>query len=299
MKNGVLDENKIAFVDSGVGGLIFGIDTIIEMSLNYDISKLSFVHIGDTANMPYGIKTTQELSTTLTNLIHKAISYNAKTIVIACNTACTIMDDKFLKQFDTYNVNIVTIIKGTARYIYNKTPTLNNTKHIGILGTMQTIKSQEYERALITEHNNQKSNVNLKIETYSPVTWEEDIENNIPKDKIYNEVSQQMTKFKNKIGDENFNNIQTLGLCCTHYPYFYNEILTFFKNNSKQLDIKIISQGMIFAKILGDSLNLLKLNNLKQKIKISSYLTGNDCLKTQHIINNMYQNIELSVDKYK
>ena len=284
-----MNKQKIAFIDSGVGGLIFAIESIKNLAKNYDISNLSAIHIGDTANMPYGLKTQDELLVLITNLIEKAISFDAKIVIIACNTACTAIDDEFIENYKKKGINVIEIITESSKKILHSTELVENQKNIAILGTKRTVDSEIYKNALLELHND--SDKELNIYQYSPVEWEYEIENNIPKKLIQQAVNNHLDKFRNQIGDVNFKKINNIGLFCTHYPYFAKEISEYFQINGMQ--VELISQGEIFAEIIQKEIKL-KNKNTTSQIEIQSYITGNETKGSELIIKNIYPDIKIN-----
>ena len=297
---------KVAFIDSGIGGLIFGIESILNIATKHDISNLSFLHIGDTKNVPYGLKTEKQLLKLITDLTNKAIFYGAKIIVIGCNTACTVIDEKFINEFQKLDILIINIIKDSAKYLYNNTKIINNEMNIAILATKQTIGSMKYKQALEQIHGDiyhDNKNIKLNVYSYSPIEWEQSIENNIERHLIKTTVYKHLDSFKEQIG-KNFHKINSVGLFCTHYPYFLKEIKEYFneyqnKNNNR---IQIIGQGSIFSEIILEKLNLIDKENKnknKQKIrniKINSYITGDNIEPIKNTIQQMYPNVDVVFD---
>ncbi|MBE6608929.1 MAG: glutamate racemase [Ruminococcaceae bacterium] len=76
------NKRPISVIDSGLGGIsVLG-------HLLEELPSEDFVYFGDTANAPYGSKTTEEVLTlTLDNIKMLEDEYYAKAVVIACNTA--------------------------------------------------------------------------------------------------------------------------------------------------------------------------------------------------------------------
>lgn len=73
--------SPIAVFDSGVGG----ISVLKELAAL--LPNESFRYFGDSANAPYGIKTTQQVLELTEKHIGRMIAQGAKAVVIACNTA--------------------------------------------------------------------------------------------------------------------------------------------------------------------------------------------------------------------
>lgn len=79
MKNKKSD--PIAVIDSGMGGI-----TVLR-KLYKLMPNENFIYFGDSANAPYGIKTTDEIRQLTVDGVEMLMKMGAKAIVIACNTA--------------------------------------------------------------------------------------------------------------------------------------------------------------------------------------------------------------------
>lgn len=73
--------DPVGVFDSGVGG----ISTLREMIR--ELPDERFVYFGDTANAPYGTKSTEEVTGCVRSVVEKLKEKNIKALVIACNTA--------------------------------------------------------------------------------------------------------------------------------------------------------------------------------------------------------------------
>lgn len=71
----------IAFFDSGLGGL----NTLKRAVV--DLPNEKYIYFGDTANVPYGIKSPDEVRTLMDRVLDYLSVYDLKAFVIACNTA--------------------------------------------------------------------------------------------------------------------------------------------------------------------------------------------------------------------
>ena len=78
-----MDRNSpIVVFDSGVGGVS------VLRALLRELPEENFLYFGDSANAPYGPRTTEEIrALTLENLTRLKAQYDFKAAVIACNTA--------------------------------------------------------------------------------------------------------------------------------------------------------------------------------------------------------------------
>ena len=74
-------QDPIGVFDSGVGG----ISTLREMIR--ELPNERFIYFGDTANAPYGTRSTEEVTAYVRTVVGKLLERNIKALVIACNTA--------------------------------------------------------------------------------------------------------------------------------------------------------------------------------------------------------------------
>lgn len=125
----------IGVFDSGIGGL-----TVVS-ALRQLLPNESILYVGDTARVPYGGKsasTVQRYSLEIAQMLEQE---NAKTIVVACNTASALALGVL---HETVSVPVTgVILPGAAAAV---AATRNG--HIGVIGTRATIRSGAYERAL-------------------------------------------------------------------------------------------------------------------------------------------------------
>ena len=73
--------NPIGVFDSGIGG----ISTLREMLR--ELPEERFIYFGDTANAPYGTKSSQEVLACVRGVVDRLLKRDIKALVIACNTA--------------------------------------------------------------------------------------------------------------------------------------------------------------------------------------------------------------------
>lgn len=131
---------KIGFFDSGLGGL-----TILGAARAH-MPEYDYVYYGDTANLPYGDKSEEEIRT----LTHTAVAHlfdaGAALAVIACNTASaetlrTLQDTMLVGKYA--DRRILGVIVPTVEALIETGLT-----EVLLIGTKRTIGSQKYEREL-------------------------------------------------------------------------------------------------------------------------------------------------------
>jgi glutamate racemase len=182
----------IGLFDSGIGGL-----TVLR-ALAQRLPNESFLYLGDTARLPYGSKSPETIERYLHQNILFLQAQGVKAIVVACNTASTVLLGKNLQSaVPVYNV-IEPGALAAAR--------ASQTQRIGVLGTRATVHAEAYVRAL-RMHLPNAHIVQQACPLLVPLVeegWEDDPLTNLV---IYRYVSALLRE-----------NIDTLILGCTHYP---------------------------------------------------------------------------------
>ncbi len=124
--------NPIGVFDSGVGGL-----TVVK-ELIRNLPREDIVYFGDTARVPYGIKSKETVIRFSIENILFLLKHNVKLICVACNTVSSYALPEIKNHF---KVPIVGVINPGAREAVYAT----KNKRIGVIGTKGTIKSRAYE----------------------------------------------------------------------------------------------------------------------------------------------------------
>ena len=77
-----IGKRPIAVLDSGLGGVS------VLRHLMHELPNEDYIYFGDTANVPYGSKTSEDIcDITVKNIEMLLAEYSVKAVVIACNTA--------------------------------------------------------------------------------------------------------------------------------------------------------------------------------------------------------------------
>ncbi len=125
-------KRPIGVFDSGVGGL-----TVVK-ELIRQLPQEDIVYFGDTARVPYGIKSKETVVKFSIENILFLLEQNVKLICVACNTASSFALPEIRNYF---KVPIVGVIgPGAKEAVY-----ATQNKRIGVIGTQGTIKSKTYE----------------------------------------------------------------------------------------------------------------------------------------------------------
>lgn len=189
----------IGIFDSGVGGLtVFG-------AIQKLLPKESLFYFGDTARVPYGNKGQEIVTTYAQEISSFLINHKVKALVIACNTASAYALDTLRQQF---SIPIIGMIGPGAK----KAASITHTKHIGVIGTKATIRSNVYQTTLEALLPHAKI-TSLACPLFVPLVEEGMLHHPIT-DMIAEEY---LAPFKT-------DGVDTLLLGCTHYPHLKNVI---------------------------------------------------------------------------
>ncbi len=238
------DLRPIGVFDSGLGGLT------VAKALQSLLPNESIVYFGDTARVPYGNKSSELIKEYSLEIADFLMKHDAKMIVVACNTASALALDE-LQQHCTIPV-IGVINPGAAEAV--KT-TRNN--HIGIIGTVATISSKAYEKAM--------EDLNAEIQTSShacpllvPLAEEGWLEGEVTNSIVNHYLSPL-----------NNNKIDTLILGCTHYPLLKDVIA----NQVNDETILIDSASAVARAVKKNLLDTNQLNDMDEKGRLTCFVT--------------------------
>jgi glutamate racemase len=130
----------ILVFDSGLGGL-----TVFREAIKVR-PDARFIYVADDAFFPYGRQEEPKLVTRVLDVMDELITaHHPALVVIACNTASTIVLPQLRERFKVPFVGTVPAIKPAC--------STSNTKLVTVLGTEATVK-REYTKKLIAEHGN-------------------------------------------------------------------------------------------------------------------------------------------------
>src|SRR6056297_389467 len=125
----------IGIFDSGIGGL-----TVVQ-SVRKLLPNESILYVGDTARVPYGIKSKESIIQYSTEIVNFLLERRVKMILIACNSVSAVALDAVKEAAKGVPVlNVITAGRDAA--------ISTGTRRIGVIGTLATIGSGAYEREL-------------------------------------------------------------------------------------------------------------------------------------------------------
>ena len=125
----------VGVFDSGVGGLT------VAREIMRQLPNENLVYFGDTARVPYGSKSKNNIIRFSRQIIRFLQTKNVKAIVIACNTASALALETVEKEID---IPIIGVIVPGARAAVQET----KNGMIGVAGTEATIRSETYTKVI-------------------------------------------------------------------------------------------------------------------------------------------------------
>lgn len=223
----------IGVFDSGYGGLTI-LSKIREALPEYD-----YIYLGDNARTPYGTRSFEIVYEFTLQAVNKLFEMGCHLVILACNTASakalrtTQMND--LPNIDP-DRRVLGVIRPTAECIGSMT----QTRHVGILATAGTIKSESYPLEV------HKLFEDIKVSGEACPMWVPLVENN--------EANGEGADFFIRKYIDNLlakdRQIDTLVLGCTHYPILLPKIQKFIPQG-----VKVVAQGEYVATSLKDYLH--------------------------------------------
>lgn len=188
--------SPIALFDSGIGGL-----TVLK-AIKQLLPDENIVYYADTAHLPYGSKTPQEINQFVDEIAHFLLDEDIKILLMACNTSSALAIDTIRKW---YPVPVIGIIEPAISIINSDYP---KDSKIGVIATPATIKSGVYQRRLSESG---------YLPFAEPATdLVSAIEGNMGDEYIDKILNEYLSKFPE--------DISALILGCTHYPIVTDNI---------------------------------------------------------------------------
>lgn len=227
-----MTKGAIGIFDSGYGGL-----TILE-KIRERLPQYDYIYLGDNARTPYGTRSFEVVYEFTLQAVKKLFDLGCPLIILACNTASA-KALRSIQQINLPQINANNRVLGVIRPTVECISNITNTKHIGVLATTGTIKSQSYPLEI------QKLSPDILVSSEACPMWVPLVENNEYQSEgadyfIQKHINQLLAKDPL---------IDTLILGCTHYPLLIEKIRKYTPSH-----IQIISQGEYVAASLDDYL---------------------------------------------
>lgn len=222
----------IGVFDSGYGGL-----TILS-EIRKTLPEYDFIYLGDNARTPYGTRSFDIVYEFTLQAVRRLFELGCHLVILACNTASA-------KALRSIQMRDLPVLDPTRRVLGVIRPTvecigqLTHSRHVGVLGTVGTIKSESYVLEV------RKLFPDIQVTGQACPMWVPLVE--------YNEANGDgadyfVQKYVCALLEQDCQ-IDTVILGCTHYPLLLTKIKKYMPAG-----ITIVSQGELVAHSLKDYL---------------------------------------------
>ena len=198
-----LTDQPIGVFDSGLGGL-----TVVQ-ELWRELPQEQIIYFGDTARVPYGSRSPEEIIEFNAEIIEFLLAEKVKIIVFACNTSTSLALDAMRQR---YPVPMFGIIQPGAKAALATT----QNKRIGLMATEATVRSGAYRYA-IHDLDSQAVLIEQACPKLVPLIEKGEI--------VGPETSQALGEYLLPLQQ---GEVDTIIYGCTHYPFLEPEIKRIF-----------------------------------------------------------------------
>lgn len=196
------EKNKyIGVFDSGIGGL-----TVVK-SLVESMPDENIIYFGDTAHVPYGTRSKEQITEYVIDDVKFLSSFELKAVVIACNTADAIAREKVESM---YSIPVFGVVMPASE----KAALSTKNGKIGVIATNATVNSKAYDKAI------RACNPDAEVFSVACPLLVPLVENGRFRrgDGVIETVLTEYLQPLKEYG------VDTLVLGCTHYPLLYDLI---------------------------------------------------------------------------
>ena len=201
----------IGVFDSGVGGL-----TVVK-ELIRQLPRENIVYFGDTARVPYGIKSKETVVRFSIENILFLLKHEVKFICVACNTVSSFALPEIKNHFRVPIVGVIT--PGAREAVY-----ATRNKRVGVIGTKGTIKSRAYEEEI------KQFDPEVKVTAVACPLFVPFVEEGWLSGSVVTTVAKQYLKPLKDAA------VDTVILGCTHYPLLKGVIKGVLGDNVTLID---------------------------------------------------------------
>lgn len=197
---------KIAFFDSGIGGL-----TVLKEAL-HQFPNQDYIYFADSDHAPYGSRSQSEVEGLIADVADFLARKNIDALVLACHTASRLMREKLQAKYD---FPVIGMESGLEEVHFQ-----NLDKKILVTGTDLSIK------AWANHFQNQPIDADY-LSLQKLIVFAENGE--FHSTQVFDFLYQ-------KLAEIDWNQYQAILLGCTHFPFFTTQIQTLLPSHVKVLD---------------------------------------------------------------
>lgn len=220
----------IGVFDSGVGGL-----TVLK-EIYRQLPQESVIYFGDTARVPYGTKTPEQILEFVREILAWMVAQGTKMVVMACNTSSALALDAVRQEFE---IPILGLILPGAR------AAVQQGRRIGVISTPATAASNAYRHAI------------QEISPQTPV-WQVGCPEFVPlieQNRLHEPYTYAIAQeYLQSLIDHQ---IDTLIYGCTHYPYLEPVL-----RDILPASVQLLDPAVAVTAALAQELDLLNLRHL-------------------------------------
>lgn len=233
----------IGFMDSGLGGL-----SVLQQAVRI-MPEEDFIYYGDSANAPYGTKPQEEIRRLTFDVVEKLLDMGIKGLAVACNTATSAAVRLLREKYtDLPIVGIEPAIKPAVED--------NHGGQIVVMATPMTIAQEKYHK-LLDKYRGDKEIVSIPCAGLMEFVEEGDL-NGDDLDKYFEE---HLVPYLSE-------NLETIVLGCTHYPFVRPHLRAFLNNPSVNIIDGSVGTSKELMRRLEEKGLLREKNGRKGTIKI-------------------------------
>lgn len=224
--------SPIGIFDSGYGGLT------VFREISKRLPEYDYIYLGDNARVPYGTRSFETVYAYTKECVEALFAMDCHLVILACNTASA-KALRTIQQIDLPHHTDLRKVLGVIRPTSEIIGRFTRTRHVGILATQGTVKSESYAIEI------RKFFPDVTVYQQACPLWVPLVENNeLDSPGAAYFVKQDIEKLLNQSP-----NIDTVVLACTHYPLLLPLIQRVIPPH-----IRVLAQGELVANSLADYL---------------------------------------------
>ena len=222
----------VGVFDSGYGGL-----TILS-KIRESLPQYDYIYLGDNARAPYGTRSFEIVYEFTRQAVFKLFEMGCQLVILACNTASA-KALRSIQQHDLPRWDAARRVLGVIRPTVESIGSVTHSRHVGVLATAGTIKSESYPMEI------HKLFPDITVYGQACPLWVPLVENN---EALGDGADYFVRKNIAELLQKD-NRIDTVILGCTHYPLLLPKIRRYMP-----ADVKVVAQGELVAESLKDYL---------------------------------------------
>lgn len=226
-------KGPIGIFDSGYGGLT------VFREIVKQLPEYNYIYLGDNARVPYGTRSFETVHQYTWQCVQALFAQGCPLVILACNTASA-KALRTIQMEDLPSGHSDKKVLGVIRPTTERIGSFTKSRHVGILATPGTVKSDSYKIEI------QRFFPDIRVYQEACPIWVPLVENNETDNPgaeyfVEKNISQLLSRSPL---------IDTIVLACTHYPLLYPLIRKFTPPS-----IRILEQGSLVAESLRDYLD--------------------------------------------